>query len=84
MSDMSDSARRTTLQRAGRALKVIVHPPHLRRTGLVALLVGTWLTGINLGDALLSAPLTTALVFKVVMNYFTPFFVANLGLLSRG
>lgn len=61
-----------------------MHPPHLRRTGLVALLVGTWLTAINLGDVMFTAPPTTALLFKVAMNYFTPFLVANLGLLSRG
>lgn len=70
-------------QQTGRLIRVVMHPPHLLRTGLVALLVGTWLTLINLADVLFSSPLTTALVLKVAMNYLTPFVVANLGLLSR-
>lgn len=62
---------------------VILHPPHLRRTCLVALLVGTWLTVFNLGAQLLTGPWDVPLAIKIVLNVLTPLVVANLGLLSR-
>ncbi len=64
-------------------VRVIIEPAHLRRTGLVALIVGSWLTAFNLGDLLLHGPLTLALTVKILLNYLTPFVVANLGLISR-
>lgn len=70
-------------QQICRLIGVVMHPPHLLRTGLLALLVGTWLTLINLADVLFLSPLNNALMLKVATNYLTPFVVANLGLLSR-
>lgn len=58
-------------------------PQHLRRTSAIMLFVGTWLTLFNQGDVLLSAGMTPALAGKVLLNYLTPFVVANWGLLSR-
>lgn len=67
----------------GRTLNTILKPAHLRRTGLVALVVGTWLTAFNHGDALLAGAWSVTLGVKVFLNFLTPFVVANLGLLSR-
>lgn len=64
------------------ALRTLLHPVHLRRTALIALAVGSWLTLVNQADVLLSQPLTTLLLVKVALNFLTPFVVANLGLLS--
>ena len=65
-----------------KALALILHPPHLRRTMLIAALVGTWLTGFNQGDTLVTGAMTTLLTGKICLNYVSPFVVANLGLLS--
>lgn len=64
-------------------IEVCRQPRHLRRTVSIMLLVGTWLTLYNLGDILLSTGITPALIGKILLNYFTPFVVANWGLLSR-
>ncbi len=63
--------------------KAIFDPIHLRRTGSVALVVGTWLTAFNQGDAFWTGELDGWLWVKVTLNYLTPFAVANLGLLSK-
>lgn len=64
-------------------LSIILRPAHLRRTGLIALAVGSWLTAFNQGDLLLAGGWGLSLVLKVLLNYLTPFVVSNLGLLSR-
>jgi hypothetical protein len=56
---------------------------HLRRTGLITALVGTWLTLFNQGDLLLAGAIGPVLLVKIALNYATPFVVANAGLLSR-
>lgn len=60
----------------------VLHPPHLRRTGTLTLVVGTWLTLLNQRGALWSAEIGAGLWVKVALNYMTPLVVANLGLLS--
>ncbi|MEW6166856.1 MAG: nitrate/nitrite transporter NrtS [Pseudomonadota bacterium] len=65
------------------ALATVFAPAHLRRTGLIALIVGSWLSAFNHGDALLAGAWSAKLALKVFLNYLTPFVVANLGLLSR-
>jgi hypothetical protein len=70
-------------QRGARLATVVFHPTHLRRTGTIALAVGTWLTLVNQGDVLFSGVWSAALAGKIVLNYLTPFTVSNLGLLSR-
>jgi hypothetical protein len=52
------------------------------RTGLIALVVGLWLTAFNEGDQLLRGESGGALLVKVALNFATPFVVANLGLLA--
>ncbi|KZC35044.1 MULTISPECIES: hypothetical protein [Rhodanobacter] len=64
-------------------LGVVFHPPHLKRTCMVALLVGVWLSVFNLGGQLLAGPWNAQLAIKIAMNLLTPFAVANLGLISR-
>jgi hypothetical protein len=58
-------------------------PVHLRRTALVALVVGTWLTAFNHGDELLRGGLDMRLAAKIALDYLTPFVVSNIGLLAR-
>lgn len=64
-------------------LRTVAQPTHLRRTGTLALCVGSWLCLVNLGDVLLTQSWSLALGGKVLLNYLTPFLVANVGLLSR-
>lgn len=70
-------------QRWLKAWRTLIAPAHLRRTGLIALAVGSWLTAFNLGDLLLQGQWNATLALKLALNYLTPFVVSNLGLLSR-
>ena len=63
-------------------LEVCGRPSHLRRTGTIALVVGSWLTLFNQGDAIRAGETDTTVFLKILLNYLTPFVVANLGLLS--
>ena len=67
---------------ARRAIRRMLQPPHLRRTGAIALAVGTWLTAVNQGPALLTGSFGGLVWLQVAMNILTPFVVANLGLLA--
>ena len=60
------------------------HAPMLRRSGVIALIVGTVLTAINQGDILLAGHWPPALVWKLPMTYAVPFIVATLGALGTG
>ena len=60
------------------------HVPMLRRSGLIALIVGTILTAINQGDVLLAGHWPLALAWKLPMTYVVPFIVASLGALGTG
>jgi hypothetical protein len=64
-------------------LKVVCDRHHLRKTGFIALVVGSWLTFVNQADILAAQGLTRLVALKILLNYLTPFVVANLGLLSR-
>lgn len=66
-----------------RTRAIVLHPPHLKRTCMVALLVGIWLSAFNVGGQLLAGPWDLPLAIKIAMNVLTPFTVANLGLISR-
>jgi hypothetical protein len=66
-----------------RALRYCARPVHLRRTVTIALIVGTWVTLLNQGDALLGEGPSAGLAVRAVLNYLTPFVVSNLGLLSN-
>ncbi len=56
----------------------------LRRSGLIALIVGTILAAINQGDALLAGHFPPALAWKLLLTYAVPFIVATLGALGAG
>ena len=61
----------------------IKHRPMLRRSFIVALVVGSVLTLLNQGDALFSGSWNSALYWKVPLTYCVPFCVATYGALSN-
>lgn len=63
--------------------EVCLRRSHLLRTITISVVVGTWLTLFNQGDVVLAGTVNGALAVKVALNYFTPFVVSNLGLVSR-
>jgi len=56
----------------------------LRRSGRIALIVGTILVAINQGDVLLAGHFPPALTWKLPLTYAVPFIVATLGALGAG
>lgn len=69
-------------RRIGAALRVCLKPEHLRRTGSIAVVVGTVLTAINQGDVIAGGDATAGTVVKTALNFLVPFVVSNLGLLA--
>lgn len=62
----------------------LTHAPMLWRAGKAALFVGTVLTLLNQGDALLAgAPLPTALAWKIPLTFLVPFCVTIYGAMSN-
>jgi len=57
-------------------------PARLRRTAMIALVVGTILTLLNQGDVILGGNASGATAVKAALNYVVPFVVSNLGMLS--
>ncbi len=57
-------------------------PAVVRRCGTIALVVGTLLSAVNQGDAILAGHLTPVTMLQIAANYLIPFVVANLGALS--
>ncbi len=80
---MADSRVGRSWGRCKSALTVCCRPDHLKATGGVALLVGTWLTLVNQADVIATQGLDIAVLLKIVVNYLTPFAVSNAGLLAR-
>ena len=66
-----------------RVVEICLEPAHLRRTVIIALIVGTWLTLLNQGSALWTGSWDGELLLRMALNYLTPFVVSNLGLLSK-
>lgn len=62
----------------------LMHLPMLRRSALIAIVVGTVLTAINQGDLLLAGHWSPALAWKLPLTYAVPFIVATLGALGTG
>jgi len=54
----------------------------LRRSALIAIVVGTVLAAINQGDVLLAGHWAPALAWKLPLTYAVPFVVATLGALG--
>ena len=57
------------------------HPPLLKRSLVIAAIVGSVLLAINQGDVLLSSRWPTTLDWKVPLTYLVPFLVATWGAL---
>jgi hypothetical protein len=57
------------------------YAPLVRRSTIVALIVGTVLLAINQGDALLAGRWDSALAWKAPLTYLVPFVVATWGAL---
>lgn len=62
---------------------VVFTPVHLKRTLLIAFVVGSWLNLINHGDELLNGVVSGPLTVKLALNYVTPFIVSNAGLVAH-
>jgi len=60
---------------------VVAYPPHLRKTVLIALAVGTVLFCINQLDVVLRGDASTAVWVKTGVTYLVPFCVSNAGVL---
>ena len=58
------------------------HRPMLRRSLIVAVVVGSILTLLNQGDGLLSGNWNNALYWKIPLTYCVPFLVATYGALT--
>ena len=54
----------------------------LRRSAIVAVVVGTILTVLNQGDTLFSGQWNNALYWKIPLTYCVPFLVATYGALT--
>jgi membrane protein required for beta-lactamase induction len=63
------------------ALRVVVYRPYLKRTLLVALIVGSVLFVINHLDEVLRGQASLNVWIKVVVTFFVPFVVSNIGIL---
>lgn len=63
--------------------RVVCTPVHLKRTALIAFVVGSWLNLFNHGDELIHGVMNAHLAGKLVLNYVTPFVVSNIGLLAH-
>ena len=61
----------------------VLHRPMLRRSLMVAVVVGTVLTLLNQGDILFSGGWNSALYWKVPLTYCVPFCVATYGALTN-
>jgi len=64
------------------ALRICFRRDHLRRTIMIALVVGTILTLINQLDVIIKGNADTLTWVKCGLNYCVPFIVSNLGLLA--
>lgn len=61
---------------------VVLHPSHLTRTVLIALVVGTLLFCINQLDVVIRGEATAVVWVKAAITYAVPFVVSNLGVLT--
>jgi len=72
---------------AGEVIKcsrcAVRHRPMVRRSIIVAVVVGTILTLLNQGDVLLAGHWNDAMYWKVPLTYCVPFLVASYGALTN-
>ena len=76
-----DPASAPTWSSFAEAAQVVALPANLRKTILIALLVGTVLFAINQLDVVLSGRAAGSLWMKVGLTYLVPFCVSNYGIL---
>jgi hypothetical protein len=85
--DIGRRGRFTVMTASGMVVRCLLcaagDPALARRSSLVALIVGSILTGINHGDVLVSGSWTPALAWKVPLTYLVPFLVATWGALTN-
>jgi len=67
---------------SGEAWAIVCKRSNIKNTITVAFVVGTVLFIINQLDIVLRGEATWAVWFKVVLTYFVPFVVSNIGILS--
>ncbi len=58
---------------------MLLHTPMIRRSLVIALVVGTLLTAINQGNLIAQGDLSLALAWKVPLTYLVPYCVATTG-----
>jgi hypothetical protein len=63
------------------ALRVALYRPNLRKTTVIAVVVGTVLFAINQLDVVLRGDATTLVWIKTAVTYVVPFCVSNAGVL---
>ena len=63
-------------------LRVILAPEHLKRTVVIALIVGTTFVTMNQLGTILAGRATAAVWIKAALTYLTPLLVSNFGILS--
>ncbi len=63
-------------------VRIVLAPQHLRRTLLIALVVGAVLTVINQIDVIAGGHATIGTWIKTGLNFCVPFVVSNLGLVA--
>ncbi len=63
------------------AVRVVLHPPYLRKTVRIALCVGCVLFAINQLDVVLRGQATTIVWIKGGLTFLVPFCVSNFGIL---
>jgi hypothetical protein len=80
---MSGNPYRHFVREVRAKLAICCTAEHLRATGAIALIVGSWLTLINQADVIGAEGLDRNMLLKIALNYLTPFVVANLGVISR-
>lgn len=74
--------RKDRIHRLAEPIRYCLQPPLLKRTVLIALVVGLLLTLVNQLDVIVSGEATTATWLRSGLNFVIPFLVANVGLLS--
>jgi hypothetical protein len=78
-----DASRRAgTAGNLRRACRYCAQREHLRRTALIAIVVGLLLTAINQSDVILGGRATALTWVRCALNFVVPFVVSNLGLLG--
>lgn len=65
------------------ASRIVFNSTHLRRTLLVTVAVGLLLSMFNDAEQIFHGPWNSVLIGKIVVNFCTPFVVANLGLIAH-